>query len=163
MTDKKLVLFGIWTFPNQNAVLINGGNSALMGISFTVYELNKDNLKEVSDVYSAIPETLPNDSFFFSNIFKQNFLPIYGTSNYFIAIYDDHDITDSITRYKFFIFDYSNKVIINPSVGFSSYKVFSYDVLSFMSYKLGSTYYVTYVYNLENVTSLSRLQYQIYK
>lgn len=65
-----------------------------MGISFTVYELGKDNLKEVSDVYDAIPVSLPGDSFFFSNIYKQNLLPIYDSSDQFMAVYDDHDVTD---------------------------------------------------------------------
>lgn len=75
-----MILFGIWTFPNQNPALASGGDIALLGISFAVYEQHKDRLKEISDFNDVILVSSPSETFFFSNIYKYNLLPIYDSN-----------------------------------------------------------------------------------
>lgn len=78
-----------------------------------------------------------------------------------MAVYDDHDPSDTITKYKFLIFDYISKTILNLSFGLDKFKIFYYDILTFMSYKIDTRYYMSYVYKLDNITNTTMLQYQI--
>lgn len=75
----KLLLFGFWTFPMQNALLINQGEDIILGTYFAIYDYSKRKLSDVSDLDDIHIIHKESDQFIFSRNNKQNIVPIYGT------------------------------------------------------------------------------------